>query len=50
MSKKVVVLNEKTRVLFNECKGIVLRRVPQENKITDDKALYIMLESFKKWS
>lgn len=46
MGNKCIVLDEKTRVLFNEVKGIIWNKNPHYKKVTDKSVIYICLKRY----
>lgn len=47
--KKVIVLEEETRVLLNRVKGAILRHTPEIKKLTDDLAVRKALEFMRQY-
>lgn len=47
MTKKTIVLGEKTRVLFNEVKGIFINMYPEIPRVTDDYFIFSVLKAYR---
>ena len=47
MALKHAKLQEKTRILLNEVKAIILKNMPVIRRVTDDIAIYKALKAYK---
>lgn len=46
MSRKMIVLNEETRVLFNKAKANIIKANPTKSKFNDDVIIRIVLKKY----
>lgn len=46
MAKKNIILNEDTRILYNEARSKILKKEPYIKRLTDDIAFKIVLKKY----